>query len=56
MNSRMWVDVSIFGIEMHFEVGKTFKPSNDSAIVCSFHFGKKEKNKFLIYKVPNGRV
>jgi len=44
------------GSKLHLEIGKTFKPSNNSAIVSSFHVDKREKNKFLIYKAPNNKV
>ncbi len=43
------------GSKLHLEIGKTFKPSNNSAIVSSFHVDKREKNKFLIYKAPNNK-
>jgi len=47
--------VGVLGGKICFEVSKTFEPSNDGAIVSSFHVGKKDKNK-LIYKAPNDKV
>jgi len=55
MNSRMWVNVSVLGGKIHFEISETFEPSNDGAIMSSF-IVERRKEQVSIYKVPKKEV